>query len=207
MGKNGQDATANLLNNKDKMMKTLLFLVGAAALVTTAPAMAKPKHDKANHAVRGDVNRNGVPDYRERVYADLNGNGILDNRERRRVDVNRNGVDDWRERWIDRNGNGIDDRREGFRYSGSRYGGAVCPPGLAKKDPMCIPPGQAKRMFREGQRIGNGYRYYTPYGNIPLDYRTTYNLDDDYRYIYRNNYIYEVDPATSLVTRVISLML
>ena len=187
-------------------MRTLLLLAGAAVFVASAPAAAKPKHNKG-HSAAYDVNRNNVPDYRERGYADLNGNGVLDYRERRLVDVNRNGTADWRERWIDANRNGVDDRREGYRSSSSRYGGAACPPGLAKKDPSCIPPGQAKRMFREGQHIGNGYRYYTPYGNIPADYRTTYNLDDDYRYIYRNDYIYEVDPTTSLVRRVISLIL
>lgn len=120
------------------------------------------------------------------------------------IDMNRNGVADWRERWIDRNRDGIDDRQQTMM---NRWGGDACPPGLAKKSPACIPPGQAKRLFREGQRIGNGYRYYTPYANIPVDYRTTYNLDDDYRYIYRNDYIYEVDPTTSLVRRVISLIL
>ena len=184
-------------------MNTLLFLAGAAVLVSTAPAIAKPKHDQT---MRGhDIDRNGVPDYRQRGYADLNGNGVLDYRERRVVDINRNGIADWRERWIDRNRNGVDDRREGYRYSASRYGGAACPPGLAKKTPACIPPGQATRLFREGQRVGNGYRYYTPYNNIPVGYRTTYNLNDDYRYIYRNNYIYEVDPLTSIIRRIIGL--
>ena len=188
-------------------MRTLILLAGAAVFVASAPAAAKPKHNKGHSAAQYDANRNGLPDYRERDYADLNGNGVLDYRERRLVDVNRNGVADWRERWIDYNRNGVDDRGEGYRYSNSRYGGANCPPGLAKKDPSCVPPGQAKRMFREGQRIGNGYSYYTPYANIPVNYRTTYNLDDDYRYIYRNDYIYEVDPTTSLVRRVISLIL
>lgn len=87
------------------------------------------------------------------------------------------------------------------------HGGAVCPPGLAKKSPACVPPGQAKRMFREGQRLPNGYRYYTPYGDIPASLRDRYDLDDDYRYIYRDNQIYVVDPATSLVTRILDAIL
>jgi len=183
------------------MMKKLLILAGAAVLLSAGPAMADPKKSKG---VKGhDVSRH-VPDYRQRARADLNGNGILDYRERQLVDVNRNGLADWRERWIDVNRNGIDDRQEGYRYGG-RYGANDCPPGLAKKNNGCLPPGQARRTFAQGQRIPNGYNYYTPYGNIPVNYRDQYGLDDDYRYIYRDNYIYEVDPTTSLVRRIISL--
>ena len=189
-------------------MRYLIFLTGAALAVAMTPAAAHagPKSAKAHVNARGhiDINRNGVADWREQRLADVNGNGILDYRERRLVDINRNGIADWRERWIDRNRDGVDDRNQAML---SRWGGAACPPGLAKKTPACMPPGQAKRQFSEGQRIGNGYRYYTPYGNIPANYRTTHNLDNDYRYIYRDNYIYEVDPTTRLVRRVIDLIL
>jgi len=119
------------------------------------------------------------------------------------VDINRNGVADFRERFIDRNRNRVDDRVEA-RWT---YGGNWCPPGLAKKNNGCVPPGQLKREFREGQRVNSNYRYWTPYGSIPVDLRTRYDLSDDYRYIYRNNYIYAVDPRTDVVTRIISLLL
>ena len=88
-----------------------------------------------------------------------------------------------------------------------KYGSALCPPGLWKKTPSCMPPGQAKRLFREGQRIGTNYRYYTPYGDIPLVLRNQYNLDPDYRYIYRDNVIYTVDPTTRLVRDIINAVL
>ncbi len=112
-----------------------------------------------------------------------------------------------RQRMIDRNRNGIADWRDDIRARDHRYGGAACPPGLAKKSPACIPPGQAKRMFRQGQRLPAGYRYYTPFGNLPLSLRDRYNLSDDNRYIYRDNTIYVVDPATSLVSRIINAIL
>ena len=89
----------------------------------------------------------------------------------------------------------------------NKYGGNVCPPGLAKKTPTCVPPGQARRSFHEGQRVGKGYRYYTPYDNIPEALRSQYNLDNDNRYIYRNNTIYQVNPTTSVVTRIINTIL
>ena len=65
---------------------------------------------------------------------------------------------------------------------------------------------QAKRMFDVGQRIPTGYSYYTPYDRIPAGYRDQYGLASDSRYIYRDNSIYVVDPATSLVTRIIDLI-
>ena len=104
----------------------------------------------------------------------------------------------------DRNRNGIDDRDEALAR---KYGGALCPPGLAKKTPACLPPGQAKRLFREGQRISTSYRYYTPYRSIPVALRDRYDLDDDNRYIYRNNVIYMVDPRTRLITSIINAIL
>ena len=104
----------------------------------------------------------------------------------------------------DRNRNGILDMDE---VLARRFGGALCPPGLAKKTPACVPPGQAKRMFRQGQRLPLNYRYYTPYGDIPMVLRDQYDLDDDYRYIYRDNVIYVVDPATQMITNIIDAIL
>ena len=84
-----------------------------------------------------------------------------------------------------------------------------CPPGLAKKDPACVPPGQAKRMFREGQRIPSNYDYFVDYDGIPQTYRDRIPADyrDGYRYIYREDEgIYVVDPATRLVRSIIDLI-
>ena len=105
---------------------------------------------------------------------------------------------------IDRNRNGIWDRDEALAR---RYGGTLCPPGLAKKPVSCVPPGQTKRAFRVGQRVTRNYRYYIPYSSIPLVLREQYDLSTDYRYVYRNNVIYVVDPTTLLVTRIINAIL
>lgn len=43
---------------------------------------------------------------------------------------------------------------------GERYQTAHCPPGLAKKNPPCIPPGQAKKY-----RVG--YPLTVPYASVP----------------------------------------
>jgi len=147
-----------------------------------------------------DSDGNGIPDYRDQRLADSNRNGIPDYRERRTVDVNGNGIADYRERLIDHDRDGIDDRM------GSQYGGAACPPGLAKKRPSCLPPGQANRMFREGQRLPTSYNYYTDYNRIPEQYRTQVPYLDANRYIYRDNSVYVVDPRTRMVTQVIDLL-
>jgi len=187
-------------------MRSVFFLAGAAALAVAAPAFAKP--DKAGKAkgtshssVRQDASRNSGTDYRARARGDANFNGIPDYRERRVVDINRNGIPDYQERFTDRDRDGVDDRLE----AGNRYGSNNCPPGLAKKNNGCLPPGQAKKQFNVGQRIPNGYNYYTDYESLPTEYYSQYNLNDDYRYIRRDDYLYEVDPLTSLVRRIIGI--
>jgi len=146
------------------------------------------------------MNRNGVADWREQRLIDANGNGILDWRESRTVDINRNGVADWRERWIDRDRDGIDDRQE---IMANRWGGANCPPGLAKKNPPCVPPGQVGRSFTVGQRAPTGWGMIR-YNRIPNSVRDLYDLDDSDRYIYRNGTLYVVDPRTRLIQQIIS---
>jgi hypothetical protein len=39
------------------------------------------------------------------------------------------------------------------------YGKGNCPPGLAKKNNGCLPPGQAKKRYVVGQPIGAGVKY------------------------------------------------
>lgn len=87
------------------------------------------------------------------------------------------------------------------------YGTGGCPPGLAKKNNGCLPPGQAKKLFAQGQRVPYGYNGYTPYGSIPYNLRRQYDLNDNYRYIYRDDYLYQVDPRTSVVQRILSAIL
>jgi Ni/Co efflux regulator RcnB len=89
----------------------------------------------------------------------------------------------------------------------NRYAGRACPPGLVKKATSCVPPGQASRLFREGQQVGKGYRYFTSYDDIPQDLRSQYNLDQANRYILRNDRIYQVDPTSNVVTRIINTIL
>ena len=87
------------------------------------------------------------------------------------------------------------------------YGAGNCPPGLAKKNNGCLPPGQAKKRYNIGQRLPYGYNGYTPYDQIPYDVRSQYDLDPYGRYIYDQNYVYGVDPRTNLISQVLSAIL
>ena len=97
-----------------------------------------------------------------------------------------------------------DDRRDGYRnnngYRQSSY--RNCPPGLAKKHNGCLPPGQA-RKWAQGSRLPYGYNSYTPYNQLPQRYVDQYDLDPNNRYIYRDNMIYQVDPRTSIIERIL----
>jgi hypothetical protein len=43
-------------------------------------------------------------------------------------------------------------------YFVERHGRGNCPPGLAKKNNGCLPPGQAKRRYAVGQPLAQGIR-------------------------------------------------
>lgn len=85
------------------------------------------------------------------------------------------------------------------------YGAGGCPPGL--RDKGCMPPGQAKKMFRTGQRYNTAYGSRYSYGQIPYSIRRQYALSGRYQYYYDNGYLYQVNPRTLLVQQVISELL
>ncbi len=87
------------------------------------------------------------------------------------------------------------------------YGAGGCPPGLAKKNNGCLPPGQAKKLYNVGQRWPGNYGYAWNYNQIPYDLRRSYGFDPDDRYYYGDGYLYRVDPATMLISQVVSAIL
>ena len=82
-----------------------------------------------------------------------------------------------------------------------------CPPGLAKKNNGCTPPGQAKKQYDVGQRYNTNFGNEWGYNQIPNDLRSQYNLDPTDNYYYNQGYLYQVDQRTNLVERVISSLL
>lgn len=78
------------------------------------------------------------------------------------------------------------DGRVVFREVRDRGLIAGCPPGLAKKDNGCLPPGQARQIDRARE-----YDRYDRYGYL-WNIRT-----DNYSYRYRDGYLYRLNPQGS----------
>jgi hypothetical protein len=87
------------------------------------------------------------------------------------------------------------------------YRAGGCPPGLAKKNNGCLPPGQAKKLYNRGQRWPGNYGYAWNYDQIPYDLRNRYGFNPGDRYYYGDGYLYQVDPATMLISQVVSAIL
>ena len=86
------------------------------------------------------------------------------------------------------------------------YGMGGCPPGLAKKNNGCMPPGQAKKL-NVGQRFNGQYGDQWRYNQIPYDVRQQYGLNPYDRYYYGDGNLYRVDPKTMLVEQVVRALL
>jgi hypothetical protein len=99
------------------------------------------------------------------------------------------------------------DHAKGKGKHGYAYGGGGCPPGLAKKNNGCLPPGQAKKLYNTGQRWPGSYGYRWNYDQIPYDMRSQYGFDPNSRYYYGDGYVYQVDPTTMLISQVVSAIL
>ena len=95
-----------------------------------------------------------------------------------------------------------------YGYNGPvGYGIGGCPPGLAKKNNGCMPPGQARKLYNVGQRFPRSYGDRWSYNQIPYDLRQQYGLNPYGNYYYGDGYLYRVDPKTQLIQQVISALL
>ncbi|WP_172676982.1 excinuclease ABC subunit A [Aestuariivita boseongensis] len=83
---------------------------------------------------------------------------------------------------------------------------AGCPPGLAKKNPPCIPPGQAKKryypegyvpIYRIGDRIDRDYEI--------LRYPSRYGLENGLLYYVVGREVFRISPETGRVLAFIGL--
>jgi hypothetical protein len=90
--------------------------------------------------------------------------------------------------------------------SANMWGVNACPPGLAKKNNGCLPPGIAKQRFNIGDRWNGNYGAWS-YNQVPLDWRNQYGLDPMNRYYYRDGYLYSVDPKTRLVEAIVQALI
>lgn len=100
------------------------------------------------------------------------------------------------------------------KNNGARAHVSSCPPGLAKKSPACIPPGQAKKYVR-GDRHRDEIRYGNAIGEILRvgDYTIIRDLGryglqdrDGWRYYRDGDRAYRVDSNTQKVLAVLRLV-
>lgn len=90
--------------------------------------------------------------------------------------------------------------REG-RYYDERFAGRsrACPPGLAKKNAQCLPPGQAKKLG-----VGDRLPSYLDQYNLPYAYRERYRDSRDHAYRYDDEQIYRVNRRSGIIEQIIS---
>lgn len=83
---------------------------------------------------------------------------------------------------------------------GGRSRAKACPPGLAKQNPGCLPPGQ----WRKGDRLPDSWiGQYVAYAALPDFYRSRHPVSARHRYVYRDNRVFVVDAVSRVVLDVI----
>lgn len=185
-------------------MRKLLLCAGAAVMAFSMPAAAEmqgksrgagPKVDSPSNRTgvvsRGNARTDSRADIRARDRTGASVDRTRDRQENRREAA-------LRDRQVDRDRDGIEDRNE------NRWRGEACPPGLTKKSPACIPPGQAGQLYDVGQRLPSGYRY-VPVPEQYWDDIPDYD-PDAYRYYYDEDRVYVVDPATNVIRSIVDLV-
>ena len=214
-------------------MTRMFLLAGAAALALAMPAAAEKGgkggnkgggngHSAQVHHGGGGKGRSAKPDKVQRQVARADRRGpdrAFDDRGRgrgaerraeRRVDraerrVERiRGRSDDRRAFVERRRDRPDQVR--VRNAAPRFADFDngCPPGLARKNNGCLPPGQAKKMFGLGDRVS---RSWFASSALPLGYRSLYYDTPDYYYRYDNaGNIYRVDARNNLISGLIPLM-
>ena len=76
-----------------------------------------------------------------------------------------------------------------------------CPPGLAKKNTGCLPPG----LWRKGDRLPDTWvSQFVPYGSLPDFYRNRYPIDPNSRYLYRDGRVVVVNAVTHIILDVLT---
>ena len=202
-------------------MRKWMLAAGAAALAVAAPALADPKDGKGGgkgqHAQQGGqakANKDrggGKAHFAKAERGQGKGHNAAkwddrgpakaakaDDRGHKRDDF-RVIRDDDRDRDVVRVRD-FDDDRFDRRFAGRGFArGFVdgCPPGLAKKNNGCLPPGQAKKL------VGTVFPAALSGRALMGPYRDWYRDDDRYMYRMGPEGIYRVNRANSLIDALI----
>ena len=113
------------------MRSAFIAFTAVVALALAFPALGKDKDDKPGHGHGGPPDRAAAPPGRA-VAPAAPVTVVVGDRDRRTV----------------------------YSYYRTEYIAGNCPPGLAKKNNGCLPPGQAKKMWVVGQPLPPAIVYY-----------------------------------------------
>ncbi len=190
-------------------MTRMFLAAGVAALAITAPVAAQPGGkgpDHKGHAAKAERGGKGAAKADRRggqriavnrgqgrdVKADRGKRIEMRDRDRRIVKLDRKGRDGVRlSRW---------DEDRVVPGQGHPLGGIGCPPGLAKQNELCMPPGQYNRI---GNVIPSAFRNRL----VPLALRDMYRDTDDYYYrLGDGGYLYQVDRRSNLIEALLPLL-
>ncbi len=87
------------------------------------------------------------------------------------------------------------DRDVARLYFSEKYGRGNCPPGLAKKNNGCLPPGQATKRYRVGQRLPREVVFVEPPAELAVRLRPA----TGYRYVIVDGDLVKLAIGTMLV--------
>jgi hypothetical protein len=105
---------------------------------------------------------------------------------------------------VDERGRLVDrEYRRGYqdRIGGYAQRAQGCPPGLAKKNNGCLPPGQAKKLG-----VGDRLPSYLGGYNVPVRYQDRYRDDTNWQYRYEDDQIYRVNRRSGLIDSIVSVL-
>ena len=94
------------------------------------------------------------------------------------------------------------DRNAVTRYYEHELAAGNCPPGLAKKNNGCLPPGQAKKAWSTGSALPSDYQYYALPGSL---YGELQPLPAGYRYVQVDGDILLIELTSRVIYDVIEL--
>lgn len=96
-------------------------------------------------------------------------------------------------------------RGHGKGHGPQAHHAADCPPGLARKNPPCVPPGQARKEARHGHRVGETLRV-GDYILVRDPRRHDLETRPGWRYYRDEDRIYRVDSDTRRILAVLNLI-
>ena len=88
-----------------------------------------------------------------------------------------------------------------------------CPPGLAKKSPACVPPGQAKKQWHGDDRADDKTRYHTHYlvgeragDDCLIVSHTRYKSLPSGTYCRYDDQVLRIDPDTRAILKILQIL-